>query len=135
MAAANLKLKPVIPPRSRPEPKACGEGRTYRLSPPLLDSNCAVKVRPEMDPMIKLIPLAALGLGLGACMPNTPPAYLAAPADPSVGIRSPGYAAVTAGVRSYDVVDPLDWRELNRRVAPGANPERGDSDDAARRGR
>jgi hypothetical protein len=42
---------------------------------------------------------------------------------------------VTAGVRGYDVVEPADWRELNRRVAPGADPERGDSDDAARRGR
>jgi hypothetical protein len=42
---------------------------------------------------------------------------------------------VTTGVRNYDVVEPLDWRELNRRVAPGADPERGDSDDAARRGR
>ena len=85
--------------------------------------------------MIKLLSLAALTLGLGACVPTTPPAYLAAPTDPAVGIRSPGYASVTAGVRNYDVVEPLDWRELNRRVAPGANPERGDSDDAARRGR
>ena len=85
--------------------------------------------------MIKLITLAALGLGLGACMPNTTPTYLTAPADPSVGIRTPGYAAVTAGVRNYDVVDPLDWRELNRRVGPGTDPERGDSNDAARRAR
>ncbi len=85
--------------------------------------------------MIKIVPLAALGLSLGACVPTTPPAYLAAPADPSLDTRSPGYAPVTAGVRSYDVVEPADWRELNRRVAPGTDPERGDSDDAARRGR
>jgi hypothetical protein len=85
--------------------------------------------------MIKVVSLTALGLGLGACMPTTPPAYLAAPADPAVDTRSPGYASVTAGVRNYDVVEPLDWRELNRRVAPGADPERGDSDDAVRRGR
>lgn len=87
--------------------------------------------------MIKIVPLAALTLSLGACVPTTPPAYLAAPADPAVGTRSPGYTAVTAGVRSYDVVEPGDWRELNRRVAPeaGTDPERGDSDDAARRGR
>jgi len=85
--------------------------------------------------MMKLILLAALGVGLAACAPTTPPAYLAAPADPSVGIRSPGYSSVTAGVRNYDVVEPLDWRELNRRVTPGAAPERDDSNDAARRGR
>ena len=63
------------------------------------------------------------------------PSYLVAPADPAVGVRPPGYASVTAGVRNYNVVEPLDWRELNRRVAPGAAPERDDSDDAARRGR
>ncbi|QFU16549.1 hypothetical protein GDR74_10085 [Microvirga thermotolerans] len=85
--------------------------------------------------MMKTIPLAVLGLGLAACVPTAPPAYLAAPADPDVGLRSPGYASVTAGVRAYDVVEPLDWRELNRRVAPGAAPERDDSNDAARRGR
>jgi len=85
--------------------------------------------------MIKPISLAAFGLTLGACVPAALPPSLAAPADPSVGVRAPGYASVTAGVRDYDVVEPLDWRELNRRVAPGADPERGDSDDAARRGR
>jgi hypothetical protein len=85
--------------------------------------------------MTKLIPLTALGLVLGACVPPPPPSYLAAPADPTIGTRAPRYATVTAGVRNYDVVEPLDWRELNRRVAPGANPERDDSDDAARRGR
>jgi hypothetical protein len=84
---------------------------------------------------MKPISLVALALALGACVPATPPAYLAAPADPSVGTRPPRYAAVTAGVRGYDVVEPLDWRKLNRRVAPGADPERDDSDDAARRGR
>lgn len=84
---------------------------------------------------MKQISLVALALALGACVPATPPAYLAASADPSVGTRPPRYSAVTAGVRGYDVVEPLDWRELNRRVAPGADPERDDSDDAARRGR
>jgi hypothetical protein len=85
--------------------------------------------------MIKSVSLAALTLSLGACVTPDPPAYLAAPADPAVGTRSPGYASVTAGVRSYDVVEPGDWRELNRRVAPGADPGPGGSDDAARRGR
>jgi hypothetical protein len=83
---------------------------------------------------MKSLIVVALALAMSACVPATPP-YLAAPADPTVGSRNPGYAAVTAGVRNYDVVDPLDWRELNRRVAPEGDPERGDSDDAARRGR
>ena len=85
-------------------------------------------------PAMKLIAPVGLGLVLSACIPATPP-YLTAPANPAVGTRPPRYTAVTANVRNYDVVEPQDWRELNRRVAPGANPERGDSDDAARRGR
>lgn len=83
---------------------------------------------------MKPISLLALALALGACVPETP-SYLAATTDPSVGTRPSRYAAVTAGVRNYDVVEPLDWRELNRRVAPGGDPERGDSDDAAGRAR
>jgi hypothetical protein len=85
--------------------------------------------------MLKLFPLAALGLGLAACVPSQHPSHLVAAADPAVGVRPPAYSSVTAGVRGYDVVDPLDWRELNRRVTPGAAPERDDSNDAARRGR
>jgi len=94
----------------------------------------AEAVGPRTDTMLKPTSLAALALSLGACVPVTP-ADLTAPADPSLGTRPPRYAAVMAGVRGYDVVEPLDWRELNRRVAPGADPERDDSDDAARRGR
>lgn len=85
--------------------------------------------------MMKLISLVALGLGLAACVPTQHPTYLVSAADPAVGTRPIAYSSVTAGVRGYDVVEPLDWRELNRRVAPGADVERGDSDDAARRGR
>ena len=95
--------------------------------------NCPAKVRPETDPMMKLISLLALGLGLGACVPTTHPTHLIAPSSLTADIRDPRYSTVTAGIRSYDVVEPGDWRELNRRVAP--DPERGDSDDAARRGR
>ena len=83
---------------------------------------------------MKLISILSLGLAVGACVPTTP-SYLTAPADPGLGGRGPGYVAVMAGVRNYDVVEPLDWREQNRRVAPDPNVERGDSDDAARRGR
>ncbi|WP_188517025.1 hypothetical protein [Alsobacter metallidurans] len=84
-----------------------------------------------MNPMT----LAILGMlaPLAACSSATPP-YLTAPADPTVAIRQPRYAPVGAGVRAYDVVEPKDWRELNRSIAPGA-PERGGSNDAARKGR
>jgi hypothetical protein len=85
--------------------------------------------------MLKLFSLAGLGLGLAACVPSQPSSYLVSAADPTVGVRPPAYSSVTAGVRGYDVVEPLDWRELNRRVTPGAAPERDDSNDAARRGR
>lgn len=85
--------------------------------------------------MLKLIPLAALGLGLAACVPSQHPSYLVAAADPAVGTRPPAYSSVTHGVRGYDVVDPGDWRELNRRIGPGAEAERDNSGDAARRGR
>jgi hypothetical protein len=83
---------------------------------------------------MKPISVVALAVMLSACVPAAP-AYLTAPSDPSLGVRPARYARVTAGIRNYDVVEPLDWRELNRRVAPGVEPERGDSDDAARRGR
>jgi hypothetical protein len=83
---------------------------------------------------MKSIAPLGLSLAISACVPATSP-YLTAPADPTVGTRGAGYVAVTAGVRNYDVIDPLDWRELNRRVTPGADSERGDSDDTARRGR
>jgi len=83
---------------------------------------------------MKLITCTAFALVLGGCVPAAPTGLIA-PADPAVGTRQPRYAAVTHGIRNYDVVEPADWRELNRRVAPGADPERGDSDDAARRGR
>ena len=94
-----------------------------------------MEVRPESDSILKPISLAALGLGLAACVPTQHPSYLVSAADPAVGTRPPAYSSVTAGLRGYDVVEPLDWRELNRRVTPGAAPERDDSNDAARRGR
>lgn len=79
--------------------------------------------------------IAILGMlaPLAACSSATPH-YLVAPADPAVAIRQPRYAPVGAGVRAYDVVEPKDWREMNRGVVPGA-PERGDLNDAARKGR
>ena len=53
---------------------------------------------------------------LSAC--SDPPAYLVQPADPRLAVRAPRYTNVVAGVKRYDVVDPKDWRELNRAVTP-----------------
>ena len=111
------------------------ERRTRRPPSSHPDPDHAVVVRPEMNPMIKMTYLATLGLVLGACVPSQHPSYLVSASDPAVGTRPPAYSSVTAGIRGYDVVEPLDWRELNRRVGPQGAPERGDSDDAARRGR
>ena len=60
--------------------------------------------------------LGFIGAGLlGAC---TPPAFLVQPADPNLGVRAPRYTNAVAGVKRFDVVDPKDWRALNRAVAP-----------------
>ena len=81
--------------------------------------------------MNRLAIVAALALGLGACVPATPH-YLVAASDPSIPGRGPRYATVTAGVRDFKPVGPRDWRELNREVAPQPGQP---SADAARRGR
>ncbi|HKH33521.1 MAG TPA: hypothetical protein VKA80_05050 [Beijerinckiaceae bacterium] len=75
--------------------------------------------------------IAALALGVGACVPATPH-YLTAASDPSISGRGPRYATVTAGVRDYRPVGPRDWRELNREVAPQPGQP---SAESARRGR
>ena len=64
-----------------------------------------------------LWPLALAGSAvLSAC--SEPPAYLIRPADPQIAVRAPRYTNVIAGVKRFDVVDPKDWRALNRAVAP-----------------
>jgi len=85
--------------------------------------------------MIRCATLLLLGASLAACLPARLPSYLAAPTDPKLRVRDPAYAPVTAGVNNYEVTGPKDWIEQNRQVAPGSAPERGDSNDAARRGR
>lgn len=70
--------------------------------------------------MLKLSRLAVLAtaLPLAACTPTAAPEWLVQPADRATRVRAPRYSAVTAGVQRYDVVDPKDWRELNRQVTP-----------------
>lgn len=55
---------------------------------------------------------------LAACVPSASSTWLDRPADPHIGVRPVRYATVTAGVKRFDVVDPKDWIEQNRRVAP-----------------
>ena len=68
--------------------------------------------------MIKLLVVGLIGLLVAACVPAAPPAWLVQPADPHLGDRSPRYVGVTAGVSKFTVVEPKDWRELNRAVGP-----------------
>jgi hypothetical protein len=56
-------------------------------------------------------------LGLAGCAP-TPPAYLAAPADPTRAVRPVQALQVTSGAASLAIVEPTDWDELNRNVTP-----------------
>jgi hypothetical protein len=79
----------------------------------------------------------ALALGVGGCVPSSPSPWLVQPADPDIPVRSPRYATVTGGVKDYRVVEPKDWRELNRQVGPADDTQdRGqDSAAGARRGR
>lgn len=72
--------------------------------------------------MFKLPRPAALAavLPLAGCMPAAVPAGLVLASEPDIPVRPPRYAKVTQGVKDFGVVDPKDWRELNRQVAPKA---------------
>src|SRR5436305_15311307 len=71
-----------------------------------------------MHSMFKLLKPAVLAaaLPLAACVPTAAPDWLVLPADPAFPVRPPRYSTATAGVQRFDVVDPKDWRELNRQV-------------------
>lgn len=68
--------------------------------------------------MVKVLGLLGVGvLVTGGAWAQTE-SYLTAPADPKLQPRAPRYAPVTAGVKRFGVVEPKDWRELNRAVGP-----------------
>lgn len=67
--------------------------------------------------MTKFLLIGLSGL-LAACVPTAPPQWLVQPADPHVGVAPLRYVSVTSGVKRFDVVEPKDWRELNRAVGP-----------------
>jgi uncharacterized lipoprotein YmbA len=66
---------------------------------------------------MKSLYLCLTALALAACA-SEPPSQLLLPADPSIALRHQSQSRVDAGSRHYEVVEPLDWQELNRRVGP-----------------
>lgn len=67
--------------------------------------------------MLKPVLATAAALGLAACA-TTPPTHLVGAADPAAPSARATYSAVAAGTVSYRPVQPLDWGDVNRRVAP-----------------
>jgi hypothetical protein len=51
-------------------------------------------------------------------VPTAPPAWLVQPTDPRIPGKPLAYSGVTSGVKRFGVVEPKDWRELNRSVGP-----------------
>ena len=74
-----------------------------------------------------VLSLASYGLATAQSYPTNP-------ADPKLRVKDPGYADVTAGVKSFEVTGPKDWIEQNRQVAPGGG-QGGSSTKQARRSR
>lgn len=65
-----------------------------------------------------LVGLVGLSAAVAGCVPAPPPPWLVSAAGPNVAVRPMRYADVTAGVQRFRVVEPKDWRELNRAVGP-----------------
>lgn len=66
---------------------------------------------------MKPVLICLLALALTACAAQPSPQLLAS-ADPTSGLRKQTQTNVTADARSYELVEPLEWAELNRRVTP-----------------
>lgn len=84
--------------------------------------------------MIRFAIAISAALAAAACVPTTQ-SFLTAPANPSLSVRDPAYANVTAGVNNYEVTGPKDWIEQNRQVAPGGSQPGNTSTSGARRAR
>ncbi len=88
----------------------------------LLESTCTE------TPMLKLIAGGALALSLGACNAVPPPYFLVAPTDPGAPRFPIRYASVTRAIQRFQVVNPKDWRELNRAVGQSGEGGMGNMD-------
>lgn len=68
--------------------------------------------------MIRQFGWVGFGLLLAGSASAQTASFLSAPADPNQPTRPLRYRPVTAGIKKFDVVEPKDWRELNRAVGP-----------------
>jgi hypothetical protein len=68
--------------------------------------------------MIKQFFCVGFGLLVFSSASAQTASFLSAPADPNQPTRPLHYVPVTAGIKKFDVVEPKDWRELNRAVGP-----------------
>lgn len=73
--------------------------------------------------MTKLIVAGLVGLAASGCVPTASSDWLTQPADPAIMGPPPRYAAVTAGAGAFRVVEPKDWRRLNRMVSPAGKSQ------------
>jgi hypothetical protein len=55
----------------------------------------------------------------------TPSPRAQSAADPGAPVPPVRYESITAGTKSYRPVDPLPWPDVNRRVAPPGEGDRG----------
>lgn len=76
-------------------------------------------------PFLVLATTVALS-GCAADLPAVGPLSAASdPARPEAPIMRAAYSPVTAGYVSFPIVEPGDWRELNRRVTPAPKRDGG----------
>jgi hypothetical protein len=62
--------------------------------------------------------ICLFALALTACAARPPSPRLLAPADPVSGLSKQVFTGVTADARSYELAEPLEWADLNKRVTP-----------------
>ena len=53
------------------------------------------------------------------------PSLAQSAADPTAPVPPARYESITAGTKSYRPVEPLPWPDVNRRVAPPGERDRG----------
>jgi hypothetical protein len=69
------------------------------------------------EPMPRIYWLVAL-VPLSACAAPDQASFLTGSANALLHPRPLSYSGVTSGTRSFSIVEPKDWREMNRQVSP-----------------